>query len=50
MGIIDEIKKGAEKNGTKIQSSEAAQLEKIFNKITGDELWTKNSRLMQFEE
>lgn len=33
MGIIDEIKKGAEKNGTKIQSSEAAQLEKIFNKM-----------------
>lgn len=33
MGIIDEIKKGAEKNGTKIQSTEAAQLEKIFNKM-----------------
>ena len=33
MGIIDDIKKGAEKNGTKIQSTEAAQLEKIFNKM-----------------
>lgn len=33
MGIIDEIKKGAEKNGTKIQSSESAQLEKILNKM-----------------
>lgn len=33
MGIIDEIKKGAEKNATKIQTSDAAQLEKIFNKM-----------------
>ena len=33
MGIIDEIKNNAVKNGTKIQSSDAAQLEKIFNKM-----------------
>lgn len=33
MGIIDEIKSNAVKNGTKIQSSDAAQLEKIFNKM-----------------
>ena len=33
MGIIDEIKNNAVKNGTKIQSSDAAKLEKIFNKM-----------------
>lgn len=33
MGIIDEIKNNAAKNGTKIQSSDAAKLEKIFNKM-----------------
>ena len=33
MGLMDEIKKEALGNGTKIQSSEAAQLEKIFNKM-----------------
>ena len=33
MGIIDEIKNSAAKNGTKIQSSDAAQLEKIFNRM-----------------
>lgn len=33
MGIVDEIKNNAAKNGTKIQSSEAAQLERIFNKM-----------------
>lgn len=33
MGIIDDIKRGAEKNGTKIQTTDAARLEKIFNKM-----------------
>lgn len=33
MGLIDDIKKDALGNGTKIQSSEAAQLEKIFNNM-----------------
>ena len=33
MGIVDEIKNNAAKNGTKIQSSEAAHLERIFNKM-----------------
>lgn len=33
MGLIDEIKKGAEKNGTKIQSTKEQELEKIFNKM-----------------
>lgn len=33
MGIIDDIKSNAVKNGTKIQSSDAAQLEKILNKM-----------------
>lgn len=33
MGIIDEIKNSATKNGTKIQTSDAAQLEKILNKM-----------------
>ncbi len=33
MGIIDEIKNSAAKNGTKIQTSDAAQLEKILNKM-----------------
>ena len=33
MGLIDDIKKDALGNGTKIQSSESAQLEKIFNKM-----------------
>ena len=33
MGIIDEIKNSASKNGTKIQTSDAAQLEKILNKM-----------------
>ena len=32
MGLVNEIKKSAQKNGTKIQSSEAAELEKILNK------------------
>jgi len=32
MGLMDEIKKGASKNGTKIQTSRAAELEKIFNR------------------
>jgi hypothetical protein len=33
MGIIDDIKNGAAINGTKIQTSDAARLEKIFNKM-----------------
>ena len=33
MGIAEDIKKAAENNGTKIQSSEATKLEKIFNKM-----------------
>ena len=33
MGIVDEIKKNALETGTKIQSSEAALLEKIFNNM-----------------
>lgn len=33
MGIVDEIKKGAEKNNTKIQTTESANLEKILNKM-----------------
>ena len=32
MGIVSSIKKQAKNNGTKIQSSEAANLEKILNK------------------
>lgn len=31
MGLIDDIRKEAKGNGTKIQSTEAAELEKIFN-------------------
>ena len=31
MGLISDIKKSAVGNGTKIQSSEAAKLEKILN-------------------
>ena len=33
MGLLDDIKKSAVQTGTKIQTSEAAQLEKIFNKM-----------------
>lgn len=33
MGVVDDIKKQATGNGTKIQSSEAAALEKIFNRM-----------------
>ena len=33
MGLIDDIKKEASGNGTKIQSSEAARLEKILNNL-----------------
>lgn len=33
MGIIDDIKKSAQDNGTKIQSSDAASLEKILNSM-----------------
>lgn len=33
MGLLDEIKKNAVQTGTKIQTSEAAQLEKILNKM-----------------
>lgn len=33
MGLLDEIKKSAVQTGTKIQTSEAAQLEKILNKM-----------------
>lgn len=32
MGIINDIKSSAEKNGTKIQTSDSAELEKILNK------------------
>ena len=33
MGLVDDIKKSAQKNGTKIQSTESAELEKIFNRM-----------------
>lgn len=33
MGLIDEIKKSAEKNGSKLQSTEARDLEVILNKL-----------------
>lgn len=33
MSLVSNIKKAAQSNGTKIQSSEAAKLEKIFNKM-----------------
>ena len=33
MGLIDSIKESAKGNNTKIQSSEAAKLEKIFNNM-----------------
>lgn len=33
MGLIDSIKESAKGNGTKIQSSEATQLEKVFNNM-----------------
>lgn len=33
MGILDDIKKEATGNRTKIQSSEASQLEKLFNNM-----------------
>lgn len=33
MGLVDDIKSQASKNGTKIQSSDAAALEKIFNRM-----------------
>lgn len=33
MGLLNDIKKSATKSGTKIQTSEAAQLEKILNKM-----------------
>lgn len=33
MGVIDDIKKSAKMNGTKIQSSDAAALEKILNRM-----------------
>lgn len=33
MGLVDSIKKSAKSNGTKIQSSEAASLEKILNRM-----------------
>lgn len=33
MGLVDNIKKSARGNGTKIQSSDAAQLEAIFNRM-----------------
>jgi hypothetical protein len=33
MGIIDNIKKSASLNGSKIQTTEASELEKIFNKM-----------------
>ena len=33
MGIIDDIKNSAIKNGTKIQSSEENKLEAMFNKM-----------------
>lgn len=33
MGVVDDIKKSAQTNGTKIQSSDAAALEKILNRM-----------------
>ena len=33
MGLIDDIKSNAIENGTKIQSSDAAQIEKLFNSL-----------------
>ena len=33
MGLVDNIKKEAQGNRTKIQSTEATQLEKIFNNM-----------------
>ena len=33
MGLIDDIKANAQENGTKIQSSDAAEIEKIFNSL-----------------
>ena len=33
MGLIDDIKANALDNGTKIQSSDAAEIEKLFNKL-----------------
>ena len=33
MGLVDNIKKNATSNGTKIQDSQASKLEKIFNKM-----------------
>lgn len=33
MGVVDDIKKSAQTNGTKIQSSDAAALEKVLNKM-----------------
>ena len=33
MGLIDDIKSNAQENGTKIQSSDAAQIEKLFNSL-----------------
>lgn len=33
MGVVDDIKKSAQTNGTKIQSSDAANLEKILNRM-----------------
>lgn len=33
MGLLNDIKKSATRSGTKIQTSEAAELEKIFNKM-----------------
>ena len=33
MGLIEEIKANAQENGTKIQSSDAAEIEKLFNSL-----------------
>ena len=33
MGLIDDIKANAQENGTKIQSSDAAEIEKLFNSL-----------------
>lgn len=33
MGLVDDIKASAKSNGTKIQSSDAAELEKVFNQM-----------------
>ena len=33
MGLIDDIKTNAQSNGTKIQNSEAAEVEKLFNQL-----------------